>query len=413
MTGLTAAAFLAAVGRDVVVLEAGTPGGVVRTLRTAGYVLELGPESIRGGGPAVGATLDLLGLRERVVTADPAAATRYLLQGGRLVALPSRPLGALRTPLWRRRAVLRALLEPLVPRGGGEPRSVASFVARRVGARMADLTNPLMAGIYAGDPEQLDAETAFARPWEWVREHGSLLRGALASPRAEEPKGSFTFRTGMAELIEALVARLGDRVRAGVSVSRITGGPGRFVVETSAGPVEAGRIVFTAAPEVAAALLPDLHVPALPRAPVAAVHAAFRADRIPEARGFGWLCHARERADALGVLWVSSTFPSHAPAGTALFRAMCGGVRAPGLVERSDESLRDHVLGLLRDVQGVRAEPELVHVQRVVPGIPQYPIGWGRVLAGLRRPGVTFAGWYWGGIGVADGLRVAREVARS
>ncbi len=414
MTGLATAAFLAAAGRDVEVLEADVPGGVVRTRRADGYVLELGPESIRGGAPAVGAALDLLGLRSRVVVADPRAAPRWLLHQGRLEALPAGLLGALRTPLWRRRALVRALLEPAVPRGSGAPESVAAFVSRRVGRRLADLTNPLMAGIYAGDPELLDAETAFSRPWEWVRDHGSLVRGAVRSPRAEEPKGSFTFVTGMAELVEALVGRLGERVRAGVRVESLERDGDRWVVETSAGRREADRVVITAAPEVAARLLPDLRLPRLPRAPVAAIHVAFPTDRIPAARGFGWLCHARERSDVLGVLWVSSTFPSHAPPGRSLFRLMCGGVRAPGLVERSDEALRDHALAVLRDVQGIRVEPELVHVQRVVPGIPQYPVGWGRELAALRaRRSLTFAGWYWGGIGIADGLAAARAAATS
>lgn len=413
MTGLTTAAFLAAAGGDVEVWEAGAIGGAVRTRRDEGHVLELGPESIRGGHPAVGATLDLLGLRDRVVRADPRAATRYLLRDGRLVGLPSGPLGALRTPLWRRRALLRALAEPFVPRGAAHPTSVADFVRRRLGG-LSDLTNPLMAGIYAGDPDRLDAETALARPWEWVRDHGSLVRGASRAPAATEPKGSFTFVGGMVELVEALAARLGQRVRTGAAVTSLRPRAGGWVAETTDRTLEVDRVVFTAAPEVATAVLPDLLLPAVPRAPIAAVHVSFPAREVPEARGFGWLCHARERADVLGVLWVSATFPSHAPPDRALFRLMCGGVRAPALVDRSDAFLRDHALKVLREVQGIRADHALVHVDRVTPGIPQYPVGWGRALASLRsRAGLTFAGWYWGGIGIADGLAAARAAATS
>ncbi len=409
VTGLASAAFLAAAGDDVVVLEAGSPGGVVRTLRQDGYVVELGPESIRGGAPAVGAALDLLGLRPRVVLASPRASTRYLLRGGRLEPLPSGPLGALRTPLWRRRSLLRALAEPFVPRGRGAPVSVAAFVRRRVGG-LSDLTNPLMAGIYAGDPELLDAETAFARPWEWVREHGSLVRGAMRASPSTDPKGSFTFVTGMSELVEALVSRVGDRLHANTPVERLVRRSDGWTAETGSGTFSADRVVVTCAPEVAARLLSDLRLPAVPRAPVAAIHVGFPTKDVPEARGFGWLCHERERRDVLGVLWVSATFPSHAPPGHSLFRLMCGGTRHPGLVEQTDDALVDHTLAVLRDVQGIRVAPSFVHVERVLPGIPQYPVGWGRELAALRRrTNLRFAGWYWGGIGIADGLRAAQE----
>lgn len=410
VTGLATAAFLSRAGREVEVFEPGRPGGVVETLRSDGWVTELGPESIRGGDPALGELLDLLGLRPRVVKASPRASTRWLLHDGRLVALPAGPLAALRSPLWRRRHLLRALVEPIVPRGAGRPTSVAAFARARVGG-LAALTDPLMAGIYAGDAEQLDAETALARPWRWVRESGSLARGASRAPRGVEPLGSFTFVDGLSELVTALTTRLGDRVRAG-SVRSLTRRGDGWTAETDLGSREVDQVVITCAPEAAARLLPDLRLPRLPRAPVAAIHLGYGADEVPDPGGFGWLCPSRERRDVLGVLWVSSTFPSHAPRGGTLLRLMCGGAREPALVERSDEELVAHARRVVAEVQGVRATPTFVHVNRVAPGIPQYPVGWGRELTALRaRRGITFAGWYWGGIGLADGVAAARAIA--
>lgn len=411
VTGLATAAFLLGRDRPVEVFEPGRPGNVVATHREGGFVAECGPESIRGGHPAVAELLDLLGLRPRVVKASPQSARRLLLHGGRLVALPSGPGGALRSPLWRRRELLRALLEPAVPRGRGRPESVAAFVRRRVGG-LAALTDPLMAGIYAGDADLLDAETALSKPWSWVAEHGSLVRGALRAPKAVEPTGSFTFVEGMEELVRALVARVGPHLRSGTvrRLTRRTGGG--WTADTDLGPREVDRVVVTCAPEAAARLLPDLRLPPLPRAPVAAVHLGYRDEDAPDPGGFGWLCPSRERRDVLGVLWVSSTFPGHAPTGHTLFRLMAGGTRDPGWVERDDAALVAHARRVLAEVQGVHADPVFVHVQRVAPGIPQYPVGWGRELAALRaRSGVVFAGWYWGGIGIADGIAAARDAA--
>jgi protoporphyrinogen/coproporphyrinogen III oxidase len=418
ITGLAAAAFLLEAGHEVTVLEAGPPGGMIQTTRQDGFVIEQGAESIRGGAPAVGRLLDLLGLRSRVVLASPKASSRFLLRQGALHPMPQGLLGALRTPLWRRRAVVRALLEPMAGRGPLPPMSVATFARRRLGP-LADLTNPLMAGIFAGDPERLDAETALSRPWEWVQQHGSIVLGAMRAPPATDPKGSFTFVTGMAELVEALVARVGDNLRV-ARVESLTRSSEGFRAETTAGPFQADRVFVTCSPEEALRMSPELQLPVVPRAPVAAVHVAFHDRDIPgptgaDVRGFGWLCHERERRDVLGVLWVSSTFPSHAPQGQTLFRLMCGGTRAPELVGRSDEELITHTCAVLRDTQGIRATPSFTHVQRVVPGIPQYPVGWGREMAALRRGGqghgqrseISYAGWYWSGIGIADGLTAA------
>lgn len=417
VTGLAAAVLLKARGEDVVVLEAADrAGGAVRTELREGYVLEHGPESIRGGAPAVRRVLERVGLVERVITASRAASARYLLHRGALVRVPSSPLGFLRSPLLRRRAALRMLAEPLVPGGATDGESVRAFVRRRIGRGATEaLLDAVIGGITAGDPRQLDARTLLPRPWGWERDHGGLFRGMLASrDETVEPKRSFTFPRGMGELVEALVDAVGPSLRLGEPAERVESGPGGLVVHGRRERFPADRLIVTCAPEIAGRLLDDLHVPRLPRAPVAAVHLAYPAEAVPGGLpGFGWLASSRERRDVLGCLWVSGTFPSHAPAGRHLLRIMLGGAREPALAEAPDERLIDHARAVLRDVQGVNADPVLAHVVRALPGIPQYPPGWGAFVDGLARwrpAGITFAGWYYGGVGVADGLAAADRI---
>lgn len=394
ITGLAAATFLRRAGHEVVVFEAADrPGGAIATRRRDGFVLEDGAVAIRGGRPSIGLLLDAAGLRDRVVRAAPAARRRFLLRDGRLVP-------------WTRAVSLggwaRMGLEILARSGAAEPESVAAFLRRRLGPEAADaLGDPIVAGITGGDPEVLDAASLLRAQVAAVRDHGSLTAWALLGPRGTEPTGSFTFPGGLTELIDALVARAGASLHLRRSLE--VGGRGE--------PFD--HLVFTTPPEAVAALVPAFRPPRLPRAPIAAVSLGYAPEAIPSGLpGFGWLAHSRERRDALGCQWVSGVFPGHAPAGHHLLRVMVGGTRMPELADRDDGALADHARSILREVQGITADPVLVDVVRVLPGIPQYPLGWRRFLDrdAALPPGVTLAGWHYTGVGVADGIEAAREL---
>ncbi len=413
VTGLAAAVALRRGGGQVQVREAAPrAGGPIATVRRDGFVLEQGPESVRGGAPEVGLLLDALRLRERVVKASAEASARYLLRGGELVPVGGSPRALRR--LLRRRDLARLLLEPVIPRGGSEDETVQAFVERRIGRGAAEvLLDPVIAGIFGGDPRSIEASTALSKPWRWERESGSLLRGALRAPKASEPKGSFTFPNGLQELVDTLVATAGADLVVGDPVERVERAGRGFTVHTRAGErLAADRILLTCPPSVAGALLPELAPPPLPTARIAAVHLAYAARDVARPPvGFGWLAHRRERTDVLGCLFVSSTFPSHAPADHHLLRLMVGGARDPGAADLSDEALVARARGVLAEVHGLRAEPVLADVSRPPP-IPQYPPGWGRFLGRARAlPGVGFAGWSWGGIGIADGISSAWAAA--
>lgn len=409
ITGLTAAVRARLGGRDVVVFEAEPrPGGAIATDQVQGFVIERGPASIRGGAPEVRELLDAVGVTDRVLPASPEARNRFLLHQGRLVPLPSGPLGLLRLPALRRGAALRIFCEPFVSVGRDEGESVAAFLARRLGPGAADaLGNPFVGGIFAGDPTKLEMATAMPRLWRWEQEEGSLIGGALRA-RTVPPRGSFTFGRGLGELVEVLAATLGEALHLSTRVTGVVGLAHGFRVEHTAGSTEVDELLVTVDPRVAARWFP-IEPPAIPRAPVVAVHLGYRAEHVPGGLpGFGWLVHAEQRRDVLGCLWISGTFPTHAPEGHHLVRIMAGGTRDPQAALLPDEAIVARAQDVLLQVQGIEAEPVMVHVAHALPGIPQYPPGFGRWLKALRTlHGVRFAGWHYGAIGIADGIAAA------
>src|SRR5262250_3120273 len=90
ISGLTTAYALQKSGIGVRVVEAGArPGGVIRSVKRDGYLLECGPQSFSGNGHITAICKDLGILEERVL-AD-FKAPRYVLLDGKLMNVPMGP----------------------------------------------------------------------------------------------------------------------------------------------------------------------------------------------------------------------------------------------------------------------------------------------------------------------------------
>jgi oxygen-dependent protoporphyrinogen oxidase len=425
VTGLAAAYRLHSRGHLVTVYEAAPRvGGVVRTERREGYLAEAGPNTLTEPDPLVAALLDELGLAGRRVEAAAAARTRYVVRGGRLVALPSSPRDLLTTRAFSFRAKLAILGEPLVR--GGDPaaeESIAGFVRRRLGDEVLDYAaDPFVGGIYAGDPALLSMRHAMPRLYALEREHGSLVRGALA--RGRRSLRPFSFPDGLGEIPLALAARLGDRIRLAAPVQTIAhAGPGWLVHgaddETRhdaiilAVPAHAFGTLRVEGPAAARAA----ELAAIPHAPVAVVTLGFRrGDVAHPLDGFGVLVPAVERCQVLGTLFTSTLFPGRAPPGHVTLTTFVGGARQPELAGLEPGALVTLVQEELARLLGARGEPTFRHVVRWSRAIPQYVLGYERWLGLMAEveganPGLFLAGSYRGGVALGDALRSGLEAA--
>jgi oxygen-dependent protoporphyrinogen oxidase len=400
-------------GEDVVVLESGaSPGGVVRSVEQDGYLLELGPNTVR----PTPALLDLsreLGIAEEMRFSDPALPRFVEIDGG----LRKIPFGVL-SPF----ALLRAAAEPLVRRGREIPdESAYDFTARRFGGAVAEnLLEPFVSGIYAGDARRLTAADAFPKLVEMEREHGSVVGGFLRSRKkgraaaGPRTKGLLSFRAGLGTLPRALAAALGSRFRPNVAVDRIerTGVGWRVFASdgdlsaravTVASPAAAAaRIVSAAAPEAARALA------GIPSAAVCVVHCAWPSDAFARPLlGFGHLLAPRPGDPVLGAVWSSALFSGRAPDGRTLLTFFLGGRRNPDAASLDDAELLAAIDADARRALGATVPPERLRATRYGAAIPQYEAGHGARIEALASaeaglPGLRFLGNYRGGIAVGD-----------
>ena len=184
ITGLTAAFRLKDRGIPVTVYEAGDRvGGVIRSIREKGYLAEFGPNSLLETSPKIGALIDCLGLGDRCLASLPTAQNRYLVRGKKTVLLPASPGKFLRTPLFSWRAKLRLLREPFIaPAPADVEESIAEFVLRRLGREFLDYAiNPMVAGIYAGNPRGYRSNTPSQNFTRWNRNTDHLSGGRSAA----------------------------------------------------------------------------------------------------------------------------------------------------------------------------------------------------------------------------------------
>lgn len=425
LSGLVRAHALASRGEEVLLLEESPrPGGVVRTEERDGWLLELGPNTVRPT-PELWGLVESLDLEPQAIFADPRL-PRFVDYGGRLHALPGSVPALVSSRLLSTRGKLRLLAEPLVPRGDPSRETVREFVTRRLGPEVAErLVEPFVSGIWAGRSDRLSLAEAFPLLARWESQSGSLTRGALAGlfrmPKATRsgPRGLLSFRRGLEALPRRLAETLGGRARFGARVGSVRREDGVWKISLSGSDVVADRLcVATAAPE-AARLVAGVDadavaaLSAIPHPPLVVLHLSAPAAGVP--RGFGHLVVPQPGRRILGAIWSSSIFPGRAPAGRSLLTVFLGGARDPGAIDLDDDALRDVAARDLEAALRIPADFAAVCVTRYARAIPQYDLEHGKRMETLRRaearlPGLSFLGSYRGGVSVGEVVRQALTI---
>src|SRR5262249_20000311 len=172
-------------------------GGVIATERFDGFSLEVGPDSFITNKPWGLALCQRLGLGDQLIETDPSHRRSFVVRKSRLVPVPEgfvlmapHPLAPiLPTPIPPWGGKIRMLMALSPPRRDDEgEESLAGFVRRRLGREALErLIQPLVAGIYTADPNDLSLKATLPRFLEMEREHRSLILAGLREARRRGP----------------------------------------------------------------------------------------------------------------------------------------------------------------------------------------------------------------------------------
>ncbi len=438
--------------RCLLVEAAPTFGGKIVTHRVRDCVIEAGPDSFLSQKPWALDFCRRLGLSDRLINTNAAHRQTYVYSQGALRELPEgmvvirpgniRPFIRSGLLSWSglARMGLEYILPPKAPNGD---ESLAAFFRRRFGREAtARLIEPLMAGIYAGDAEQMSLRATFPRFLELEQTQGSVIRGMLAAGKQAPAKATpgtaprhslfVTLKDGLAELVDATVAKLTElgaelRTNCGVESVRVrSNAPGRWVYDLtfSNGTARTADAVILATPAFAAAELVRPLSPSaagvmeqIEYASTATMSLLYRAADVREqVRGFGFVIPRAEQELLLATTWTSLKWSHRAPDDRVLARVYMGGVGRESALAASDEALVPLVREELARLAGIRATPEYVEVNRWHRAMPQYTLGHLDRVAAIdtalsRYPGFVVAGAAYRGIGIPDCIRDGQERA--
>ena len=416
ISGLSAALHIADKRPDVTVrlLESSNNlGGIIHTDRSDGWICEAGPGAFVDRDPSTRLLLERLGLGDQIISPGNAVRRRYIRHQGRLHPFPDSPEALARTELLSEAGRRRMQLSPVLPPEMGD-RPVTEFAAAHLGAEAASiLVDPIVAGIYAGTPEQLSARAVLPQLVGLADKGGRVCDALLGQGQGRLGKGSMvSISGGLGTLVEALEDALGDRIEKNRRVSRIHRDDGTWYVTANDEIIAADAVVLTAHGSVAKELIGPLsptldeNLNQIPSAPVAVINLGFAPGAVPHPLdGFGYLIPSSEGGSVLGVKWTTSIFPhGRAPEGHTLMQVFIGGTRDPELVEDT-QGMIAAARSELSQTLGVTDAPMHVRVFPHRVGISQYTCGHANRVRAIETalkgfPGLHLAGTSLHGVGI-------------
>lgn len=437
ITGLAACWYLAKAGhRPVLIEKEKRLGGVIRTDQVEGCLVEGGPDSFLAAKPAAMELIRELGLEADVIGSNDRQRVTSIVKNGRLVPMPdglmmmvpTRILPVVKSPLFSWGTKIRMGLEYFRgPVANAPERSVAQLVREHYGQEAVDyLAEPLLAGVYGGDPEELSADAVLEMFVSLEKKYGSLTKGTLAmrAERAKQTPGPLfrTLKGGMEQLTQAITCQLAgkmDRYRdEALAIRKSSFG---YEVELRNEKIYAEH-VFVCCPATAAAgivrpvdeRLSELLAGVRYNSSVTVALGYAQADVEGKLNGFGFLVPKVERKRMAACTYVKTKFDHRAPPAKALLRCFLGGA---AIDSPEGELIRD-VLGELKELVGLTAIPLFTRVTRWRGAMAQYGLGHKQRVAEIRErtgahPGLYLAGNAYDGIGIPDCIRGAKSAAAS
>ncbi len=424
-------------------------GGKILTHVTEDFLIEGGPDSFLTSKPWALELCRTLGLQDQLIPTNAEhnrtfsychGALRELPQG-LLAFRPQRVDTLLSSGLLSWKGMLRMAAERFWPRRNPllPDETLGGFFRRRFGTEAFDyLIEPLVAGIYAGDADELSMSATFPRFCELEREYGSVIKGmrraqAKAATVPNSPGRTSTLfmslRGGLNELIQALLQNLTNRkvcLTAGVGCREIQSptreSPAFHVNLENGDRLSADAVVLTTPTFQTAPLLRSFQpetaglLDGIPYASTATISLAFPTALLgSRIRGFGFVVPRKERRPLLAATWTSLKWPGRSKAGDTLIRCYVGGRGRETILEQDDQQLVEGIRRELEAIVGITTAPKYTEVYRWMRGMPQYVLGHQDRLAKVQQllaasPGLYVTGAGLNGIGIPDCIREGTKV---
>jgi len=290
---------------------------------------------------------------------------------------------------------------------------------------------PMIAGVYSGDPEKLSMRSTMPRFCRAEETVGSVIRGLHAPKEVRGPRYSLfmSFKNGMRTLTDALAAALPPgTLRTGFKTASIErdGAGGTWTVCSDKGEsLTADALCLAVSARVSSHLLrpvaPELSalLARIRYESVATLNLAFDEDAFDHPLdAFGFVVPRTEKLSLMACTFLHRKFSGRAPKGKALLRAFVGGAFGRETFLLPDAALEQAVLADLERLLGLRKKPLFLMLQRYPDALPQYEVGHADLLERIgslsgRLDGLALTGSSYRGTGMPDCIRDAETCAEN
>lgn len=450
ITGLAAAHRLLELSRrhneavEILLFEAGDRlGGIIQTEDRDGFLLERGPDAFITEKPEALELAQRLGLEANLIATNEKFRRSFIVRGGRLVAVPPGfhllaptqfwPFFNSRILSWTGK--LRVAFDLLLPRANanGTDETLATFVRRRLGKEALErVAQPMVGGIYTGDPEKLSLRATMPRFLDVEQSHRSVIRGLKQRERNSAASGAryglfLSFDRGMQTLVDRLAETLSCidiKTNTPVTSVELDRQEPRWRLQLPGGKSMTTDALCISLPAYAAAslvrgtdaLLAN-ELDGIAYESTATVNLAYRRADVPHPlNGFGFVVPFVERRSLIACSFSSVKFTGRAPADHVLLRAFVGGALQPEMVLLDENEIEARVRTDLRELLGIEKTPLFVETSKWLRSMPQYELGH---LDRVRRlanrlaalPGLALAGNAYAGVGIPDCIRSGEAAA--
>lgn len=422
ISGLVAAYFLQAriPSLSLDVYEANDRiGGVIRSEKECGCVVEGGPDSFLTAKKSAIRLCEAIGLQSELVGSNDHARKTFVFQDGEIKELPEGFFLMVPTKLWpflksdlfSWPGRLEALAD-LFAFPEENDIEAAVFLERRFGKEILQrIAEPMISGIYGANVNRLSLQSALPQIWEMQRK-GSILLQMFRRKTSDPAESLFTtLENGM----ESLATRLQEKIDANWRLRNRVEFISRNGKQWAIGNDNYDVVVM-------AGSLPKLDVPDFVE--IDSLYKTIRRNSAVvvvlgfeglQKEGFGWLVPSSERRSILACTYVSNKFPRRSPEDLFLVRAFLGGDQAAAWIDRSDDAIQNEVLGELKRIAQIEMDPVFCRIFRWKDAMPEYQVGHNAKIEKLQNvmkanQGLCMTGNIFSGVGVPDCIQHAQKV---
>lgn len=439
ISGLSAAYYLAKRNLPSILIESAPQlGGVIQTQTVADCLLEGGPDSFLAAKPEALTLIGELGLEGDVIGSNDHQRSTWILKNERMVPLPDGLMMMVPTRIWptakspllswgtKIRMGLELFHRPVA---NAPDRSVGEFVEDHYGREAVDyLAEPILSGVYGGDPYQLSIQSVLPRFADMEAKYGSLTKGTLAGlAKAPKNTGSTLFKTlkhGLGSMVVAMEKSIAGRCRVLHTQAQSITREGEDYLVQLPNEVLRTRHLIVATPAWAAAKLLESLDPGIAKLLGGIGYSSSMTVGVIYDRGqvkqrfdsFGFLVPKKERRHLVACTFVDQKFNHRVPENRLLLRCFLGGAGNEAVLGWAEPELKRAVLDDIRTLLGLDVEPVAFQVSRWPRSMAQYQVGHKKLIQELKDrlksyPLLYLAGNGYHGIGIPDCIRTGKEAS--